>query len=608
MRKVDAWLAAIVVLAALVVAIGMFRGYYQHPELLWRGDPSDRAPHFELGLSLALAARNLDPAWYWHQIEFAKLWPPVHGLVLSAVLLIGGLDVRLGVIPSLIGWTVTVAMTWVMARRLFQDQVVSVVAASVAVIYALASPSFRLLATDVMLECPGSALTALAVYLYMRTYTPTPNATTWRLLAVTLTLLFFEKYNYWGLTFIALTLTHVMSTHASQNRKEWAAFARTWWRDRRHIAGVIIRDPAVLASLAVLGFVFYAYWHGPGTLDVFGLQLGIYPPENPTTVAYAILFVRLTVAWFRHRQSLDAALGVPGQAILYWNLLPVAVSFLIPRRLTWFLWENGSASSIHPEHDPLSGLIEYAHGIGEGFTVAPWAAALAVLLASIALIQHRRFPPQCQAIFVLVIVCALLVILHPNHQARFLASWAFAIWICAGAGAGLVFQWATRRTDKRSVRAAVAVCAVAALAATTALTKPSWAVAAAVAHQTPGPSEFDLLPAFLPFIGGSSNIGFLPSSFGEYWFLLWNAEMQCRCRVITDSAGNLEGLSHDETVQRTLNMVRSTDADVIVGTFSPANKVSNDSLLEAMRTQNRFHLVASSAVPSRHGEMMVWRR
>ncbi len=79
--------------------------------------------------------------------------------------------------------------------------------------------------------------------------------------------------NYWGLTFIALTLTHV-----SQNRKEWAAFARTWWRERRHIAAVIIRDPAVLASLAVLGFVLYAYWHGPGKLGIFGLQVSIYPP------------------------------------------------------------------------------------------------------------------------------------------------------------------------------------------------------------------------------------------------------------------------------------------------------------------------------------------
>jgi hypothetical protein len=87
------------------------------------------------------------------------------------------------------------AMTWIMARRLFQNQVVSVVAASVAVIYALASPSLRLLATDVMLECLGSALTALSVY-RTRGLTPTPHATTWRLLAVTLTLLFFEKYNH----------------------------------------------------------------------------------------------------------------------------------------------------------------------------------------------------------------------------------------------------------------------------------------------------------------------------------------------------------------------------------------------------------------------------
>ena len=90
LKRDDIWLFVFVALLATIAAIGMFWGYYQHPEFLWRGNASDRNEHFALGVRLALALRNLDPAWFWYELEFAKLWPPFHGLVLSAVLLAGG--------------------------------------------------------------------------------------------------------------------------------------------------------------------------------------------------------------------------------------------------------------------------------------------------------------------------------------------------------------------------------------------------------------------------------------------------------------------------------------------------------------------------------------
>ena len=602
MRKFDTWLFAFVTLLAAIAAIGMFLGYYQHPEFLWRGDPSDRSSHFGLGLRLALALRNLDPAWFWYELEFAKLWPPVHGLILSVVLLAGGLDVRLGIIPNLIGWAATVSMTWVIARRFFADQITSIVAASVAVIFALASPAFRLLATDVMLECLGSALTALSIYFYMRTYRQPQNELNWRFLAITLTLLFFEKYNYWGLAIIALSLTHIL-----QHRNEYIVRVRLWWQHAPRFVGAIALDPAVLVCTALVCFVLYIYWAGLQKIIVFGWQISVYPPENLITIAYAILYGRLAVAWFRHRQAIDAALGVAGRTIFYWHFLPVTVSFLIPRRLSWFLWVAGPTNTFSPQHNPLSGLLEYYHGLAEGFTVAPWAATLAVLLALIALTQWRKFAQECQATFVLVVTCSTLVILHPNHQARFLASWVFAVWICAGVGAALIFQFAMRRTNSPTVRAAVAGCAIAALALATGRTEPSPA-AAGVAHQSLGPSEFDLLPAYLPDLADSTQIGLLRAEGGKADFLLWNAGLQCRCRIVSDWPGDLRDLSHDETVRRILSWVRNTDSEVIVGIFTPEDVTVNEWLIGAMKTQDRFRLVTIRAVPSHRAEVMIWRR
>src|SRR2546429_3424238 len=49
---------------------------------------------------------------------FRSTWPPFHGIVLAAVLLVGGIDERLGVLPSLAGWVITVVAAALTARRL----------------------------------------------------------------------------------------------------------------------------------------------------------------------------------------------------------------------------------------------------------------------------------------------------------------------------------------------------------------------------------------------------------------------------------------------------------------------------------------------------------
>ncbi|MGH9548405.1 MAG: hypothetical protein ACRD3W_03480, partial [Terriglobales bacterium] len=88
---------------ALAIAGIMFADYYSTPDLLWRGYHHDRNSHFGFGLDLALAERTFDPAWFFSELDKAKVWPPLHGLVLSIVLLVGGIDHRLAILPSLAG-------------------------------------------------------------------------------------------------------------------------------------------------------------------------------------------------------------------------------------------------------------------------------------------------------------------------------------------------------------------------------------------------------------------------------------------------------------------------------------------------------------------------
>ena len=583
----------------------MFLDYYAHPEFLWRGDPSDRNEHFTLGLTLAIAAKNIDLDWYLYLLEFAKLWPPFHGIVLSMVLLLGGLDIRLGIVPSLFGWIITITMTWVIARRYFQNTLLSIFASSIATTFAIGSPLFRLFATDVMLECLGAALTSVVLYTFMRTYSEPDNPVRWRLLALFLTALFFEKYNYWGLTTIALLVSIL-----AQAPYKWFGRTRsdaTLGLDYRTIARQIAIDPVVMVVIGLVFFIVYIQWRGPTEIYIFEQHINFYPPDNLTSIAYAILFFRLCLAWYRHRPAIDAALGVSGRTMLYWHVLPVAISFLVPRRLSWFLWVGSPENTFGEHHDPWNAIFEYSRGLADGIFVGPWAAGLAFVLFLIATTKIRSLKPEFRTPLIFVLVCGLATILHPNHQPRFMVTWIFGLWIGAGVGGAYLLQWTIAPLKSDCARIGIASALIGFLIGGTILQRPSPA-AASYAHRTPGPSEFDLLPAYLPQLAGHHHIGLLPAPFGKTAFLFWNVSMHCHCRIAMDWLGNLTGLGEQEFENRLRNWLANTDSDIIVGISMPNSPVPEEWIDLVMKSQARFEIISNRTAVTHQAVVTVWQK
>ncbi len=217
----DRVLLAVVAAVAIVVAGAMLADYLANPDLLWRSFYHDRNTHFAFGLDLALATRELDPLWFLSELDKAKVWPPLHGLALAAVLLLAGPDHRWAIVPSLIGWVATVVFGALTARALFKDRAAGVLAAAVTATLTIASPALRLLASDVMLEGMGSGLSAAAIWSYGIARSGPSARWKWRLLAIILTALFFEKGNYWGLVAAAL-----IAASLSADARWWSALAR----------------------------------------------------------------------------------------------------------------------------------------------------------------------------------------------------------------------------------------------------------------------------------------------------------------------------------------------------------------------------------------------
>jgi hypothetical protein len=599
--------ATVVLTLAAGLAVLMFVDANANPDLLWRDYFHDRNEHYALGQDLALAVRTADPAWFFAELLKQQVWPPVHGLVLAAVLLIGGIDHRLGIVPSLIGWALTILFVALLSKRGLRQRNLGMAASAVAVTLAISSPAFRLLACDVMLECLGAGLSAAALWAYDRAMVemePSADAREearrWRMLATILTLLFFEKGNYWGLVVGALVLTHLASA-AVTTRNMVATILGFMTEDRMRMLGRMLLDPLVAGAAVVLGLVVYLYVHGTIRITIFGRDVAL-PPENFVTIAYALLYARFGLFWLKSRVQIDAALGAAGRSVFYWHLTPIAVSFLLPRRLSAFVWFVGP-SNAGTGFDALDGLTVYWRAFVEGFSATPTAAILTLALFAIGLSQVRRLSAGGRAAFALALVGFVGVVLHPQHQGRFLASWIFAVWVGAGIGSAFVLE---RLVPKRAVLP-VACSVVLALAAAFWRAAPASAYPVAI-YPDGGPSDLDLFRPALPELDGLRSIAYA-TTFGESSLLTWMMRERCRCQMVVEKPW-IDLISRDSVRALMANRLAFSQAPVFVIAATPSGRYQNAAgigILDALANQDRYSRVAVYPVPDFGGQVELWR-
>ncbi len=597
---------------ALAFAIGMLGDYYSAPDGLWRDLYHDRNGHFDFGLTLALALREFNPVDFLGQIERSRVWGPFHGIVLSLVLLFGGIDHRIAIVPSLIGWTVTVTFAALIARRFFADPAQRGLAAACAAALVIASPAFRLLGSDVMLEGLGAGLTAIAIWAWMVAHEQPQSVPRWRFLAVVLTLLFFHKGNYWGLLIASLVIAWAGENSLRLNRTVRDLLARFGTEDGLR---AMMRDPLLIAFALVALAVAAIALRGPTSISVSGKALQLYPPGNLATVAYALLFLRLALFWRRQRAAIEPELGAAGRQIFLWHVLPIAVSFLLPKRLSTFLWFVGpSNSSSTAGYSLTGGFNPYWDSFSTGFSAAPWVAVLALVLFAIALLRIRSFPRSTWIVFIFAVVSLAAVLVHPQRQGRFLGSWIFAVWIGAGAGAGVLLGLIAP-LRAQALRWAGAVTAVAVLTAALVRQSPPANAAAHAIRTISGPSNLDLVRPILADLLKTRKIG-TAATFGMTPLLHWTAQEHCKCRVQFAQFNPGIPTSRDGVQAAMLDYIGRSPADRLIVFDVPGAKPAAEALgwqydklagiLDALKVQQRYGKTAEYSVPSYGARVSVW--
>lgn len=437
----------LVAATATLMAIWLYSAFWPVADQLWYSSTHDRNSHLWFGISLAIDFRTLDIAHFLKDLHGARIWGPLHPLVLGLVLAIGGLDERLAVLPSLACWVGCAVFAFLIARRMVAGggrpttNQGGNLAGAVAALFVLASPAYRAFATDIMLESMGACLSLGVLYFYLCTCQDrTARAAAG--LGLMLTLLFFDKYNYWFLMLLALAANHVF-----QQPFETSATALTYLGEInwKRWSGAQLRHP-VTWILIVLSAVLAFTLINPADYQVGSVRLSTRSPHNLVSVIVILLFVRLLPWWWRQGRARVSRLGVPGRQLVYWHVWPVVLWFLWPQRLSnclaYLIRNHGEGEAGRAAF--LGGLPYYWNCLGDHYHAAAWLPWLVLALAGVALFGHRRLRPGSSLVFWFLLVAGALTMSHPTLRSRFLHSWLATMWPLAGAGTALLLDacWA----------------------------------------------------------------------------------------------------------------------------------------------------------------------
>jgi hypothetical protein len=592
--------------AALAVAGCQYVTFLGEHRSLWDGGAHDRNAHYLYALRLTTDVRQGHLLALLEHLNQASVWPPLQGVLAAGVLLVGGLDYRLAVLPSVVGWAASVLLAFLIARRAASRG--GTVAGLVAALFLLCSPAHRAYATDVMLESLGACLTLLAVYCYL-VAVQAPAAARWpgRCLGLALTALFLHKYNYWLLVVLALLAAELLArpAHFLQAARD---VLHADWRRR---AAAQVRQPLnwVLALLLLACAAIAA--HGDRPVTVGGRGVSLYPPHNFLHAAYVVLFLRL-VSWWRGggREWVGRLDGRARQVVL-WHLWPVAVWLLLPKHPSNFIWYLSLANSDHTQKFALvPGLTEYGRWAAEEYHAGLWGGLLAAVLCGVGLLAGRSLRAGGRAVLLLFALAAVLTVAHPNRKARNLHSWLPAGWVTAGLGA------ATLAYGRR----ARPWLAAGTLAGVGCLTLPALGRPAHALEGGPHPERPSLLVPVDFYLGEldasrrATILTAVPVKPLTQWTALQRYGRLDRLEehwygFAGDGRDNRQGFAH---------WLRTTDCDTLVflDQYGPAPACWQDlpecvaaaQVRDLLPAQREFRLVKDRAFPEQGCRAQVWKR
>lgn len=330
-----------------MAAAWRYTSFLSERQRLWGRMDHDRHTHYLAGLRLGLDLRHRPLLATLADVPRLSTWPPLRAC-LVATTFVAGANYRLAVLPNLAAWGARVLPLFVVLR--LAAPCGGTLAGAMAAFWMLTCPAHRAITCNCMSESLAAMLTLLVMYAYLAA--PSRGQCMSRMLAVSLTLLFYAKHTYWLPALAAVACCEGVRQRAELYGQDRAVnLAAFGWRLveewRRPLSWLV-------ATLAALCVVSWACGTQP-KMVWGGLCLGSMN-QNLWHFAFLALVARVAFHWCEEggRAWAECPPGWHGFAL--WHLIPSAVWFLLAKRVGYFVWFLGLENGANSERDVCAGL------------------------------------------------------------------------------------------------------------------------------------------------------------------------------------------------------------------------------------------------------------
>jgi hypothetical protein len=413
-------------------------------------------------------------------------WPPAHSIYQVPFFVALGGRMSAGLWSSVAAFVLTGVVGTAILWRQWRSA--AILPAGLFVGLLSTSPYLLGYGSVAMTEMVG-ALAQLVVLLCALRYRERPNPKTARGFAISLTVLFFTKYNYFLLLAVPLALHEFLerTSGRSQGARAVMVWRCTWRLVSRPLAAFVC---LYLAALAALVFT------GGFDVRVFGHRVAVHTIGASGHVVLYIVLARL--AFLHRRGRLDwhrpSAVDPRVRALLVWFAAPVAVWLAAPYPNHIRDFANLVINRPLGQPSMGAGLATYLEALRTAYFYREPIAVLVVGVFACAALMYRRQPPLNQWLVLAVPLQFAAIALHQTRFPRFLLL-PVAL-LCLGA-ASEVGRWLAASARARLVAAVVSPAVVAlGIAASARLVTEDRFRAIAFEHYT----DSALLPAALDAI------------------------------------------------------------------------------------------------------------
>jgi hypothetical protein len=355
-------------------------------------------------------------------------WPPALSLFQVPFYLVLGGSIASGLRSGLAAFVLTGVMGCAVLWRMWR--LAAVLPAALFLALLTSSPFLLAYGSVTMTEMLGAAVQLTVLWTYVR-YRQHPNVRTARLFAMSLTVLFFTKYNYFVLLVIPLVL-HELLEHTSG----WSA--ATWRRAIRGWKDYLFSSPMAAFLAAYVVALLLIMRTGGFDVHVFGRRISVHTIGNTGQVVLYVLLARL---WYLHRHGRIDWAGLMAaderiRPLLLWFIVPVTIWFASPYPNHMRDFVNLVVNRPLGESSVESGVASYLTALRTQYFYSDWVLAFVSIAFAIAAAGYRRQPPVMRWLIIAIPLQFAAIALHQTRFPRFLLLTVVLLGVAAASEAG----------------------------------------------------------------------------------------------------------------------------------------------------------------------------